>query len=144
LDGPIGPDMTTVTLNDAAGRPTRVPWYPWLGVLSLALGAAIIVTTEFTPVGFLPDVAGDPDVSLGAAGLMILVPGLSAAVAAPLVILGAGHLDLKEVILALGVLVALSNGIAWDPGQRRAVPQSDGVRVVRERGRSFPGRAQPG
>jgi predicted MFS family arabinose efflux permease len=34
-----------------------VPRRTWLGILSLALGAAIIVTTEFTPVGFLPDVA---------------------------------------------------------------------------------------
>ena len=89
-----------------------VPRRTWLGVLSLALGAAIVVAHEFTPVGFLPDVAGDLDVSLCAAGLMILVPGLSAAVAAPLVILGAGHLDRKRVIVALGVLVALSNAIA--------------------------------
>jgi hypothetical protein len=74
--------MTTVTV-DPASPSTRVPRRTWLGVLSLGLGAAIIVTTEFTPVGFLPDVAGDVHVSLGAAGLMILVPGLSAAVAAP-------------------------------------------------------------
>ena len=84
----------------------------WLGVLTLALGAAIIVTTEFIPVGFLPAVAADFDVSLGAAGLMVLVPGLSAAVAAPLVIVGAGGLDRRRLILALGVLVALSNAIA--------------------------------
>ena len=80
--------MTTVSVNPASPS-TRVPRRTWLGLLSLAPGAAIIVTTEFTPVG-LPDVAGDLDVSLGAAGLMILVPGMSAAVAAPLVILGAG------------------------------------------------------
>jgi predicted MFS family arabinose efflux permease len=104
--------MTTVN-PDLASPSARIPRRTWPGVLSLALGAAIIVTTEFTPVGFLPDVAADVDVSLGAAGLMILVPGLSAAVAAPLVILGAGHLDRKNVILALGVLVALSNAIAW-------------------------------
>jgi predicted MFS family arabinose efflux permease len=97
--------MTTVN-PDLASPSARIPRRTWPGVLSLALGAAIIVTTEFTPVGFLPDVAADVDVSLGAAGLMILVPGLSA-VAAPLVILGAGHLDRKNV------LVALSNAIAW-------------------------------
>ena len=69
--------MTTVN-PDLASPSARIPRRTWLGVLSLALGAEIIVTTEFTPVGFLPDVAADVDVSLGAAGLMILVPGLSA------------------------------------------------------------------
>jgi predicted MFS family arabinose efflux permease len=84
----------------------------WLGVFTLALGAAMIVTTEFLPVGFLPDVATDFDVSLGAAGLMVLVPGLSAAFAAPLVIVGAGRLDRRRLIVVLGVLVTVSNAIA--------------------------------
>jgi predicted MFS family arabinose efflux permease len=84
----------------------------WLGVFTLALGAAMLVTTEFLPVGFLPDVAGGVDVSLGAAGLMVLVPGLSAAVAAPLVLVGAGGLDRRRLIVVLGVLVTLSNAIA--------------------------------
>ncbi|GAA4572345.1 MFS transporter [Planotetraspora kaengkrachanensis] len=84
----------------------------WAGVSSLALGAAIIVTTEFTPVGFLPDVSRDLNVSLGTAGLMVLVPGLSAAVAAPMVIVGAGRLDRRLLIVVLSVLVLVSNGVA--------------------------------
>ncbi|GII59288.1 MFS transporter [Planotetraspora thailandica] len=84
----------------------------WLGVFSLALGAALIVTTEFTPVGFLPNVSRDLDVSLGTAGLMVLVPGLSATIAVPLVIVGAGRLDRRLLIVTLGVLVLLSNAIA--------------------------------
>jgi predicted MFS family arabinose efflux permease len=84
----------------------------WLAVLTLAFSAAIIVTTEFLPVGFLPDVADDFHVSLGAAGLMVLVPGLSAAIAAPVVIVGAGGLDRRRLIVGLGVLVALSNALA--------------------------------
>jgi predicted MFS family arabinose efflux permease len=81
-------------------------------IFSLALGAAIIVTTEFLPVGFLPDVAADLDVSIGAAGALVLVPGLSAAIAAPLVIVAAGGLDRRRMIVGLGLLVALSNGLA--------------------------------
>jgi predicted MFS family arabinose efflux permease len=97
----------------AGGSPsTRVSMRTWLAVFSLALGAAVIVTTEFTPVGFLPDVAAGLHVSLGMAGLMVLVPGLSAAIAAPLIIVGAGRLDRRLLILALGLLVMLSNGIA--------------------------------
>jgi predicted MFS family arabinose efflux permease len=84
----------------------------WLRVLSLALGAAIIVTTEFLPVGFLPNVASGLHVSLGAAGLMILVPGLSAAIAAPLVIVGARSLDRRWMIAAVGLLVTASDALA--------------------------------
>jgi predicted MFS family arabinose efflux permease len=89
-----------------------MPVRTWLRVISLALGAAIIVTTEFIPVGFLPDVASDLGVSLGAAGAMVLVPGLSAAVAAPLAIVGARSLDRRSMILGLGALVVLSNALA--------------------------------
>src|ERR1700685_4869128 len=57
----------------------------WLAVASVALGAFIIVTTEFIPVGLLPRIAGSLHVSLGLAGLIVVVPGLSAAVSATLI-----------------------------------------------------------
>ncbi len=84
----------------------------WLAVASVALGAFIIVTTEFIPVGLLPRIAGSLHVSLGLAGLMVVVPGLSAAVAAPLIFTGARQVDRRKLILALGGLVALSNAVA--------------------------------
>jgi predicted MFS family arabinose efflux permease len=83
-----------------------------MAVLSLALGAFVIVTTEFIPVGLLPTIASGLHVSIGAAGLMVLVPGLTAAIAAPLVIVGAGNLDRRRLIVGLGVLVLLSNALA--------------------------------
>ena len=43
------------------------------------------MTTEFIPVGLLPRIAGSLRVSLGLAGLMVVVPGLSAVVAAALI-----------------------------------------------------------
>ena len=95
-----------------AGRGAAPDVRTWLAVLSLSLGAAIIVTTEFLPVGFLPDVAAGLHVSLGVAGLMILVPGLAAAVAAPAAILAAGGLDRRLVIIILSSLVALSDLLA--------------------------------
>ncbi len=84
----------------------------WLAVASVALGAFIIVTTEFIPVGLLPRIAGSLHVSLGLAALMVVVPGLSAAAAAPLIFTGARQVDRRKLILALGGLVALSNAIA--------------------------------
>jgi predicted MFS family arabinose efflux permease len=84
----------------------------WLAVASVALGAFIIVTTEFIPVGLLPRIADSLHVSLGLAGLMIVVPGLSAAVSAPLIFAGARRVDRRKLILTLGGLVALSNAVA--------------------------------
>jgi predicted MFS family arabinose efflux permease len=84
----------------------------WLAVASVALGAFIIVTTEFIPVGFLPRIAGSLHVSLGLAGLMVVVPGLSAAISAPLIFTGARQVNRRPMILTLGGLVALSNAVA--------------------------------
>lgn len=84
----------------------------WLAILSLALGATVIVMSEFVPVGFLPDVASDLDVSLGLAGAMVLAPGLGAAVSAPVVLVAAGRLDRRRVLVLLMSLAVLSNGLA--------------------------------
>jgi predicted MFS family arabinose efflux permease len=98
--------MTVTEASVAADRRA------WLAVTSVALGAFVIVTTEFIPVGFLPRIATSLDVSLGAAGLMVLVPGLSAAIAAPLIFVRAGQIDRRKLIAGLGGLVVLSNAIA--------------------------------
>lgn len=102
--------MTTASIDDARSARPRVR--AWLGVFSLAFGAAIIVTTEFLPVGFLPNVATDLDVSLGVAGYMVLAPGLGAAVASPLVLVAARHANRRWLIAALGMLVVVSNVLA--------------------------------
>src|ERR1700710_507920 len=107
--------MTTasdVPVRKTGTKPAGPSSRAWLGVLALSLGAAIIVTTEFITVGFLPDVAADLHVSLGIAGAMVLVPGLSAAIAAPLAIVGARRVDRRTLILGLGSLVVVSNALA--------------------------------
>jgi predicted MFS family arabinose efflux permease len=70
------------------------------------------VTMEFIPVGFLPQIAGSLHVSLGLAGLMVVVPGLSAAVSAPLIFAGARQVNRRTMIVTLGGLVAASNAVA--------------------------------
>lgn len=83
----------------------------WASVGAIAFGAFVIVMTETLPVGLLPQIADGLDVSLGLAGLMVLVPGFSAAVAAPLFFLGSGRFDRRSVILALGLAVLVSNAL---------------------------------
>ncbi|MFB7312545.1 MFS transporter [Streptomyces sp. NPDC056192] len=97
--------------TSAAGREIEGHLRTWLAVLALAFGAAVIVMTEFVPVGFLPEVASDLDISLGLAGTMVLVPGLGAALSAPAVVVAAGRLDRRLMIVLLTVLVVLSNGL---------------------------------
>lgn len=81
----------------------------WLSVFAVALGAFSLVTTEFLPVGLLPEVARTLDVSLGSAGLMITAPGAIATIAAPMILIGTRETDRRLVMLALSGLLFLSN-----------------------------------
>jgi len=83
----------------------------WASVGAVALGAFVIVMTETLPVGLLPQIAGGLRVSLGLAGLMVLVPGFSAAVSAPLFFLGSGRFNRRSVIVVLGLTVLVSNAV---------------------------------
>ncbi|MCF5586273.1 MFS transporter, partial [Pseudomonas syringae] len=55
----------------------------WWAVGSVSLGSFATVTTEFLPVGLLPEIARDLGTSVSHAGLMMAVPGLLAAISAP-------------------------------------------------------------
>jgi len=81
----------------------------WFAVGSIALGVFAFVTTEFIPVGVIPEIASDLRVSLGTAGLMLTVPGLISAISAPALILAGGRLDRRAVLLALSTLLLTSN-----------------------------------
>ncbi|MEV4807244.1 MFS transporter [Nonomuraea sp. NPDC049421] len=83
----------------------------WASVGAVALGAFVIVMTETLPVGLLPEIADGLHVSLGLAGLMVLVPGFSAAVSAPLFFLGSGRFNRRSVIVVLGLTVLVSNAV---------------------------------
>ncbi|WP_433296530.1 MFS transporter [Pseudonocardia sp. CA-142604] len=83
----------------------------WASVGAVALGAFVVVMTETMPVGLLPQIADGLHVSLGLAGLMVLVPGFSAAVSAPLFFLRSGRFDRRSVILVLGLTVLVSNAV---------------------------------
>jgi predicted MFS family arabinose efflux permease len=93
------------------GLPSSIqsPLRSWLSVVSVAIGAFAFVTTEFLPVGLLPQIARDLGVSPGTAGLMVTTPGAIAAVSAPAMMLGAGRIDRRLILLALTVLLLASN-----------------------------------
>lgn len=82
---------------------------PWPGVLSIAIGAFALVTTEFLPVGLLPAIAAELHVTEGVAGMMVTVPGIVAALAAVLVTIGIGKLDRRFVLWGLTAMLLVSN-----------------------------------
>ncbi len=81
----------------------------WLSVVAVGIGAFALVTTEFLPVGLLPQVAEELGISEGQTGLMVTLPGLFAAVTAPLTLLWARAFDRRQVLCVLMALLALSN-----------------------------------
>ncbi|MEI9894078.1 MAG: MFS transporter [Chthoniobacter sp.] len=81
----------------------------WLAVLSIALGAFVVVTSEFLPIGLLTHIATGLHVSDGTAGLMVTIPGLVAAFAAPVMTIAAGRFDRRHVVLGLIALLAVAN-----------------------------------
>lgn len=88
------------------------PASAWLAVASLGVGAFATVTTEFLPIGLLPNIAATLQVSEGTAGLMVTMPGVVAAIAGPALIVASGRLDRRSVLIALSALLVASNLLA--------------------------------
>jgi predicted MFS family arabinose efflux permease len=97
-------------IMDGARSAQTVP--AWLAVAALALSTFTCVTTEFLPVGLLTNIASSLAVNEGSAGLMITIPGLVAAASGPLLIILAGRLDRRIVLLLLSTLLVFSNVLA--------------------------------
>ncbi|GHF59920.1 MFS transporter [Kitasatospora xanthocidica] len=106
-----------MTITDTERPPTtpdgeRVPLRSWLAVVTMAVGTFALVTVESLPVGLLPFIGGALDVSEGTAGLMVTVPGLVAAVTAPLLPVAIGRLDRRVALIGLITLMVLANGLS--------------------------------
>lgn len=99
--------IATSTASDAA--PGGAAKSSWTAIAALAVAAFALVSTEFLPVGLLPQIARELGVSEGQAGLMVTLPGLLAAFAAPATIAFAGKLDRRWLLGGLLALLAVSN-----------------------------------
>ncbi|MER5321626.1 MFS transporter [Streptosporangium roseum] len=90
---------------DASPSPVR----GWLAVLAVTLGIFALMTSELLPVGLLTPIGTALDVSEGTAALMVTVPGLVAAVAAPLVTVATARIDRRLVLALLIGMVGAAN-----------------------------------
>ncbi|MEV0648921.1 MFS transporter [Phytomonospora sp. NPDC050363] len=84
----------------------------WPAILAATAGTFTVVTSEMLPIGLLTPLAADLDVSEGTAGLTMTVPGLVAAVAAPIITRVIGRLDRRHVLMGLMVLLAAANFVS--------------------------------
>lgn len=82
---------------------------PWTAVASVGIGAFALVTSEFLPVGLLPQIAHDLGITPGQAGLMVTLPGVIAAVMAPFTLAFAGNLDRRHLLCVLLAMLAAAN-----------------------------------
>ena len=84
----------------------------WAAVVSIALGSFALVFSEVIPVALLADISGHLRVSVGTGGLMVVVPAVAAAVAAPVLTLCAARLERRRVLVGLSALVLVSDVVA--------------------------------
>lgn len=84
----------------------------WTAVAAVASVSFVLVLSEFLPVALLPGISTSLDVRTGTAGLLTVVPGLTAAVAAPLLTAAASRFDRRRVLLVLAALIAISDASA--------------------------------
>lgn len=81
----------------------------WYAVITLSITAFVLVTSEFLPIGVLTAIAQDLNVSIGTAGLMISLPGVMGAFAAPLVSVWAKSLDRRYLLIGLKAVMVVAN-----------------------------------
>ncbi|MEV0145734.1 MULTISPECIES: MFS transporter [unclassified Nonomuraea] len=103
--------MTSIDVPplDAARDANPSPVRGWLAILAVTLGIFALMTSELLPVGLLTPIGVALDVSEGTTALMVTVPGLVAAVAAPLVTVATARIDRRLVLALLIGMVGVAN-----------------------------------
>lgn len=83
-----------------------------LPLLALAIGAFAIGTTEFSPMGLLPNIAHDLGVSIPSAGMLITGYALGVMLGAPIVTLWFGGFARRNALILLMAIFTIGNLIA--------------------------------
>lgn len=81
-------------------------------MLALAIGAFAIGTTEFSPMGLLPNIAHDLGVSIPSAGMLITGYALGVMLGAPIVTLWFGGFARRNALILLMAIFTIGNLIA--------------------------------
>ncbi|TPW26426.1 MFS transporter [Martelella alba] len=79
---------------------------------ALSLGSFAIGLTEFSPMGLLPMIASDLNVSIPNAGLVVTAYAFGVTIFAPLVTLAVGRMARNRILILLALILALGNLLA--------------------------------
>ena len=115
----VGSTLRSAELPAAPHLATQIPCPEakatrdrWLAVWSIALGSFALVFSELIPVGLLADIGSHLHVSIGVAGLMVVMPAVCAAISAPLLAIGAARVERRRLLRGLIGLVLASDLVA--------------------------------
>ncbi|MFW2147374.1 MFS transporter [Acinetobacter sp. TY1] len=78
-------------------------------LLALAIGAFAIGTTEFSPMGFLPQIAENLNISIPTVGMLITAYALGVMIGAPIMTLWFGHFPRRKALIILMGIFTLGN-----------------------------------
>ena len=81
-------------------------------LLALAVGAFAIGTTEFSPMGFLPEIARDLEISIPRAGMLISAYALGVMLGAPLMTLCLSRYSKRKSLILLMAIFTIGNILA--------------------------------
>lgn len=81
-------------------------------LLALAVGAFAIGTTEFSPMGFLPQIAENLAISIPTAGMLITAYALGVMIGAPFITLWFGRFSRRKALIILMAIFTLGNLLA--------------------------------
>ncbi|ETK34615.1 MFS transporter [Microbispora sp. ATCC PTA-5024] len=85
------------------------PFRSWLGVAVITASLFVFVTTELMPVGLLTPVSRSLDISVGVAGLMVTLYGVSAGLGVPFIVAWTRRVNRRVLLSALLAILAVGN-----------------------------------
>ena len=96
---------------------------PWLGVSAITASLFVFLTTELMPVGLLTPVSGSLGISVGVAGLMVTLYGVSAGLGVPFI--------LAAALWALAALSTVTVGQRFAVVRKQALAEAAATREDR-------------
>ncbi|WP_433667491.1 MFS transporter [Nocardia sp. CA-136227] len=84
-------------------------WRAWVAVWAVGFSVFVVTTTEMAPVGLLPEIARDLDVSSGTAGIAVTAFGLIAGLLAPVSTVVSGRFDRRALLIAILAVFTAGN-----------------------------------
>ncbi|NUO96977.1 MAG: MFS transporter [Nonomuraea sp.] len=84
---------------------------PWLGVAAITASLFVFLTTELMPVGLLTPISTSLGISVGVAGLMVTLYGVSAGLGVPFIVAWTRRVNRRVLLSALLATLTLGNVI---------------------------------